>query len=267
MANLPTHRELGRAIEADAARTDVGVRRHRRWIAVNALIEVFHIAQRRGIISRFAVKGGFALEFRFRAEARASRDVDIVVSVAAMPILDTVVDVLRLDWSGFTFEIKGTPELREHSYRLQIAAHYQRQDWSTFELEIVFGEITEHDMVPPLDLVAYGLLTPTGIPCMTIAEQVAQKLHALTDPAESRPRDLIDVYLCTTRLPPDNDELRDLCTRVFAERATHAWPPVVEMREGWQAQLAEMIDNAQLDLTVDQVLEGVRALVKRLAEG
>jgi hypothetical protein len=70
----------------------MSVRRHRRWIAVNALIEIFHIAQQRGIIPSFIVKGGFALEFRFRKEARASRDVDVVVPIAVKETLDALVE-------------------------------------------------------------------------------------------------------------------------------------------------------------------------------
>jgi hypothetical protein len=266
MTRLPTNRELGRAVEAAAASDAVSVRRQRRWIAVSALIEVLHIAQQRKIIQGFLVKGGFALEFRFRGKARASRDVDIVLPIAAERILDAVVEVFRIGWSGFTFEIKGTPELREHSYCLQVGAHYQKQDWSTFQLELVFADIAGQDTLPPLDLSAYGLLTPTGIPCMTIAEQVAQKLHAVTDPAEDRPRDLIDIYLCVTRLPPNDDELREHCVRIFAERATHAWPPVVEMRDGWPRQLTDIITGSHLNLTPDEVFTGVRALVERLAQ-
>jgi hypothetical protein len=266
MTRLPTNRQLGRTVEAEAARADMSVRRHRRWIAVNALIEIFHIAQQRGIIPCFIVKGGFALEFRFRTEARASRDVDVVVPVTAEEILDAVVEVLRLEWSGFTFQINGRPELRDHSYRLQVTTQCQNQDWSTFDLELVFADVAGHDTVPPLDLATYGLLTPSGIPCMTIAEQVAQKLHAATDPGENRPRDLIDIYLGVTRLPPGYEELREACIRTFSERKAHDWPPAIEIRDGWSsAQLAGIIASSDLDLSVEEVFDGVRSLVARLA--
>jgi hypothetical protein len=49
----------------------------RRWIAVIAFVEVFKIANARGEVPAFLVKGGFAIEFRFRSKARSSRDVDI----------------------------------------------------------------------------------------------------------------------------------------------------------------------------------------------
>lgn len=264
MTQLPTNRELARTVEAASAREGVSIRRHRRWIAVSALIEVLHIGTERGIIPAFIVKGGFALEFRFRTEARASRDVDVVVPLTAHEILDAVVQVLRIDWSGFTFAIKGVPERREHSYRMELSALYKGREWSTFELELVFAEITGQDLIAPLDLPAYGLLAPTGIPCITISEQVAQKLYAVSDPAENRPRDLIDIYLCIRRIPPDHGELRAACTRIFSERAKQAWPPDISMRNGWQEILSNLIADSELELTTDEVLRGVQSLVAAL---
>jgi hypothetical protein len=100
---------------------------------------------------------------------------------------------------------------------------------------------------------------------MTIAEQVAQKLHAVTAAEENRPRDLIDIYLCVTRLPPDDGELHDACVKTFSERDTHAWPPTLQVRDGWSVQLTEIIATSELDLTVDEVFDGVRNLVGKLA--
>jgi len=265
MAHLPTNRELARTAETAAAREGRTIRRHRRWIAVNALIEVLHIGTRRGLIPGFIVKGGFALEFRFRTEARASRDVDVVVPLKAEDILDAFIQVLRIDWSGFTFAIKDIPERHEHSYRMEVIAQYQGREWSTFELELVFAEIIGHDLVEPLDLSAYGLLMPMDIPCMTIVEQVAQKVHAVSDPAENRPRGLIDIYLCIQRIPPDLVELRAACIRIFAERGKHQWPPEIAMRDGWPEILAALIVRSKLDLTIDDVLHGVQSLVADLA--
>lgn len=56
---------------------------------------------------------------------------------------------------------------------------------------------------------------------MTAAEQIAQKLHAVSDPNEHRPRDLIDIYLLAARLRPADAEVLDHCVRTFEDRATH----------------------------------------------
>lgn len=55
---LPTSKELSRAVDAAATSENRASRRVRRWIAVIALAQVFTIAQRRGVIPGYVVKGG-----------------------------------------------------------------------------------------------------------------------------------------------------------------------------------------------------------------
>ena len=258
MSDLPSSRALARAVE-DASKPDaIAIRRQRRWIAITALIELFQQGKNEGLIPAFLVKGGFALELRFRKEARASRDLDLVVPLSPEQVLDAVVRVLRLNWSGFRFSIKGEPERREHSYKFEVNASYKSVAWSTFEVELVFDEITDLEIVEPPNLESYGLLSARGVPCMTACEQIAQKLHAVSDAAENRPRDLIDIYLCATRLAPDVVELRSACVRKFDKRATHSWPPTIEAREGWAEALEGLIAKSELQLTVEEVVGGVQ---------
>jgi hypothetical protein len=262
--NLPTSKELSRAVDGAAAADGVSSRRVRRWIAVIALAQVFNIARVRGILPAFVVKGGFALELRFRGEARASRDIDIVLPLEREALMDAAVEALRIEWSGFAFRIKGTPDRRDHSFKFELNSLYQNKEWATFEVELVFGPVIDQDTIAPLDLSTFGLLQAAAIPCMTAAEQIAQKLHAASDPSENRPRDLIDIYLLDTRLRPSNADLLDQCMRTFEERASHAWPPNIELRDGWARQLQEMIDRLDLALNIDAILHSVRALVSRL---
>lgn len=261
---LPTSRELSKTVDTAAAADNVAARRVRRWVAVVALTQIFNIARARGIIPRFLVKGGFALELRFRGEARTSRDVDIVMPLDREALLDAAVAALRIEWSGFTFRVKGAPSRREHSFKFELNSLYQNRDWATFEVELVFGPVTEHDRIAPLALSTFGLLQPDDIPCMTAAEQIAQKLHAVSDPSEDRPRDLIDIYLLDTRLQPADTELLGHCLRTFDQRATHEWPPNVDLRAGWERQLREMLERVEPSLTIDEIVQGVRTLVARL---
>lgn len=85
---LPTNKQLGAVVDRAAAQTGVSARRQRRWIAVNALVEIFSIAASRGIIPSFLVKGGFAIEFRFLGAARSSRDLDLVIPLEPHALID-----------------------------------------------------------------------------------------------------------------------------------------------------------------------------------
>jgi len=261
---LPTNRQLGKLIEGAAADAGISIRRQRRWLAVSALVEIFSIAVSRAIIPSFVVKGGFALEMRFRKNARASRDVDVVVPMDPAALLDAAIEVLRIEWSGFTFGIKGQPERREHSFRFEVNALYRSAPWSTFDLELVFADVAGEDRIAAIDLGQYGLLEPSPIPCMTVAEQIAQKFHAVSDPQENRPRDLIDIFLLANRLAIDRSEVLDACRRTFEERGTHQWPPNIEVRGDWVEQLDAIIADSALEIDSAQVLSSVFQLLSKL---
>ncbi|MDQ2679566.1 MAG: nucleotidyl transferase AbiEii/AbiGii toxin family protein [Candidatus Eremiobacteraeota bacterium] len=236
----------------------------RRWVAVIALVQVFYAARARNIIGAFAIKGGYALELRLRSRARASRDVDMVLEPNRDQLADAVVEALRETWSEFTFGVKSGPEYREHSIRFEINARYRDREWSTFVLEVVEGEITEEDIVAPLDLQEFGLLRAESIPCINMSVQVAQKLHAVTDPSEDRARDLLDIFIIISTFECDDGAIKAAIVDVFNERKTHAWPTPIEMRDGWATQILETIKRDGFDFTLDQVLRGVRAFVLRL---
>jgi len=261
---LPTNKQLGEMVDRAAAQAGVSARRQRRWIAVNALVEIFSIAASRGIIPSFLVKGGFAIEFRFLGSARSSRDLDLVIPLEPHALIDAATEVLRIEWSGFTFRIKGHAERREHSFKFEVNALYQSRSWSTFEVELVFAEVHAEELVAAIDLTESGLLRPSPIPCMTVEEQIAQKLHAVSDPSEDRPRDLIDIHLFTTRLSPDRGDILAACVRTFERRATHHWPPTIRIRRGWAEQIDQLIADSELALKSSAVIASVFNLLSQL---
>src|SRR5699024_6128112 len=64
--------------------------------------------------------------------------------------------------------------------------------------------------------------------------QIAQKIHAVTDPLYARVHDLVDLQLLWTG-EPDLPTLHELCVRTFAWRKRQSWPPL-PLREmsGWE---------------------------------
>lgn len=176
-----------------AGRENIAERRLRRWIAITALIEALSIAYRLGTLPPFLIKGGFALELRFRARARSSRDVDIVLPLPKEELVDALIAALRNEWSGFSFRIKSPPDDRGHAHRLVIGSSYLTREWTTFDLDLVHGPVDDCEPVEPYDLTIFGLQAPSSMPCLSVIEQIAQKLHAVTSPGEDRAR--LDRYL------------------------------------------------------------------------
>jgi predicted nucleotidyltransferase component of viral defense system len=264
VTRLPSPKQLGRAVEKLAESEGLAVRRVRRRIATIALIQLFNLALGQSRLPPFMVKGGRALEFRFGSLARSSRDVDIVVFGARDDILEAAIAVLRDEWSGFSFVVATAPQERDHSYVFEVSADYNGADWARFELELIHGVVESWDDVPVSGFDALGLEAVDTIPCMTLAEQIAQKLHAVSDPDADRPRDLYDIYLMDGQCEqPDADLLRAAIAE-FDRRGRHSWPPEIALRENWGATLQELLNDDGLVGTPDMIVAAVRGLVLRI---
>jgi len=109
---------------------------------------------------------------------------------------------------------------------------------------------------------------PTVIECLPLRFQMAQKLHAVSSPRDpnDRFRDLIDLQLLDALHDQRRDpELREACESVFATRAEHTWPPMLNTRAGWAAGYRSLADELEMpDNDVDAAVETVRALIDRI---
>ena len=83
-----------------------------------------------------------------------------------------------------------------------------------------------------------GLSVPSPVRCLNLSEQVAQKLHACTGPySAGRTRDVLDILLIELLGKLDLKGVRVAAEGVFGERATHAFPPTVQIAAEWQPEL------------------------------
>lgn len=69
---------LERLVQALSAEEGVATERMRRWVSTMALLSALERVG--GYQDRFLLKGGVALELRFKLRARATRDVDLIVT-------------------------------------------------------------------------------------------------------------------------------------------------------------------------------------------
>lgn len=74
---------------------------------------------------------------------------------------------------------------------------------------------------------------------LSLRYQIAQKIHACTDPLDgqrvnSRARDLVDLQILGQLMKPDDlPSVRRACVEIFEGRCGHAWPPDVVVPEAW----------------------------------
>jgi predicted nucleotidyltransferase component of viral defense system len=216
--------------------------RLRRWVSFLALCGVLERAVGDGILENYSLKGGVALELRFADGARATKDIDIGVPGERHQRLQTFQEAVALGFDEFTFQVKGKPLNMDKvdAVRLELAIRYRSRAWQTIEVDLGSQGTDRVDLVEPVipGLTAMGLRVPSPIRCLNLTEQVAQKLHACTGPySQGRARDILDILLIELLGKVSRTEVRVAAEAVFAHRATHSFPPVVQIPTEWQPEL------------------------------
>ena len=212
--------------------------RLRRWVSFLALCGALERAVNEGILDGYDLKGGVALELRFAEGARATKDIDIGVPVERTKRLRAFQDAVALGFDDFTFLLKGKPLNMDKvdAVRLELAIRYRTRAWQTIEVDLgPSGRGAVELVVPAIrGLDAMGLRVPSPVRCLNLSEQVAQKLHACTGPyAAGRARDVLDILLIYLLGKLDMKAVRTAAQQVFAERATHEFPPTVQIAAEW----------------------------------
>jgi hypothetical protein len=102
---------------------------------------------------------------------------------------------------------------------------------------------------------------------LNLAEQVAQKLHACIGPAAAgRARDVLDILLIDALGRLDYAAAADAARGVFAERATHPFPPAFTMPPEWGSEREAMARELGFVLrTAAEIEQGLLQVIQILA--
>ena len=143
------------------------------------------------------------------------------------------------DRVAFTAQIRATrthdpglprPQYVTHPYRISII--FLGKQWSRLEVEVSDPEIDAHafrrraidyGLLRFNDYFGFGALEPVEL--VDLEYQIAQKIHAVSDPLYQRAHDLVDLQLLWAA-NPDKQILLDLCLRTFTWRDQQPWPPL-----------------------------------------
>ncbi|WP_291408061.1 nucleotidyl transferase AbiEii/AbiGii toxin family protein [Actinophytocola sp.] len=196
----------------------------------------------------FIVKGGTAMQLRLGIRARATTDLDVIFRGRMNAWLERFDDATASHaWHGFTVERKAPPTeidvpgLGYQPWRVALQIRYEGRDFGSTSLEVAIDEPTgaHHELVEPegIVLAKFAIDPPRLVPCLDAPYQIAQKLHACTEPlpdGNDRVRDLIDIWLLEGLLTSEDlPVVRAAALDTFARRAKHAWPPSVTPSHSW----------------------------------
>ena len=228
----------------------------------------------------FIVKGGTAMQLRLGIHARATTDLDVVFRGRLEEWLDRFDSAIAdRTWQGFTVTRKTEPvpiEIRGLGYRpwrVPLQIRYEGREFGSTSLEVAIDETsaTHHELIEPsgIALATFAIDPPQLVPCLDLPYQIAQKLHACTEPlpeGNDRVRDIIDIWLLEALLDSiDLATVRSAVTETFRRRQNHRWPPEVASSDSWARDYAGLItEYPDAPPTIDAAVDYLARLIERI---
>lgn len=209
----------------------------------------------------FLLKGGTLLQHRLNATARATKDVDGLVRGDMDAFFKVLEEVLDEPWGPLTLrrgevEVIDVPTKLVKPRRFDIILNLRGVTWRRIQFEVSPDEAgigREREFIEPPPLAGFGLPDPDVLVGIAMRFQIAQKLHAVSDPHEpprsinDRARDIVDLLLLRDLVAvtgmPTMAEVREAAVAVFEARAaeaaklgrpTRSWPPTLVAYAHWK---------------------------------
>jgi len=226
-----------------------------------------------------AIKGGSAMALRYGRRTRFTQDLDAARVKPLAQFRSDFEDALAAGWAGFTGRLieKAAPRPAQvpRAYVMQpfeVKLAYRGQPWCTVKFELGHNEIGDADE-PEYQLaddlaalfIDIGLDAPQPVRVMPAHHQIAQKLHAVSEPGSERARDLVDLQLLDKGEHLDLHAVRLTCERLFQYRRQQPWPPAIEAGIGWDMLYQAAAEDVDVLAELDAAVTWVNELVERIA--
>ncbi len=201
----------------------------------------------------FLLKGGVLLQHRLNVPARATKDVDGLVRGDLDEFLLAIESALTAPWGPLALrrtavEIVNMPTKIIKPRRFDIILELRGVTWRRIQFEVSSDEAgigQDHEAIEAAPLSGFGLPDPEMLVGIALRFQIAQKIHAVSDPHDppdsinDRARDIVDLLLLRDLAAisgrPTPREIQDAAIAVFESRAEEAarlgyparpWPPL-----------------------------------------
>jgi hypothetical protein len=216
------------------------------------------------------LKGGYAMELRFRPKARTTRDLDLTLGDPVgsealagrlVEVHETLMDAAGRDIGDF-FEFTIPPARSELTAApggggvFNVIAKTAGREFARFHIDIGFGDaiIGGPERLDGDDLLAFAAIPPPIALAIPKAQQFAEKVHAYTFPwtdrENTRSRDLVDMVLLIERGELDHYAVRRAVHETFAHRRGHEVPPALSPPpRAWAAEFPAMAAEAGISTT------------------
>jgi len=231
--------------------------------------------------SLFLLKGGTMLQYRLPGMSRTTQDVDGLVRGDLDEFLRKLDAALAEPWGPLVMtrgemEEILVPARIVNPRRFDIKVTFKGVTWRRVQVEISHdegGAGAQSEEIPSPSLAGFGLPTPDRLIGLPMAYQIAQKIHASTDPHDpphqvnDRARDVVDLSLlrdlATRTGHPALEQIRDAVIDIFAARAVEAetagilprtWPAVLTAYPHWSESYADAAESAGITLGLEEAV-------------
>lgn len=240
----------------------------------------------------FLLKGGTLLQHRLGMSARATSDIDGLVRGDIDEFLVALDEALSEPWGPITLtrsevEVVKTPTRVIQPRRLYVHVSLRGQPWRKVQIELApdeggAGDSPETVIAP--DLAGFGLAGPDELAALAMRYQIAQKIHACTDPHDpptwvnDRPRDIVDLILLrelvTAEGTPSLAEIAEATRAVFEARAADArklkrtprsWPAVAVAHPHWPDDFDRAAKDGGVALELNEAVALVNGWLVEIA--
>ena len=243
--------------------------------------------------AHFLLKGGTYLQYRLGTTGRTTKDVDGLIRGDLEEFLTALDSALRQPWGPLTLSRTeaeaidaGGRVIKPRRFWVKLAI--KGKVWRSIKVEIAGDEAgagNEHDVLSSVNLDHFGLPTPEQLLGIAVRFQIAQKLHACTDPHQpptepnDRARDIADLLLLRDLVRLEGKitpaDIGAACAALFQARAHEAttlgrpprpWPPVVTAHPHWHGDYDRVATESGIGLALSDAVAEVNGWIIELEE-
>ena len=231
------------------------------------------------------LKGGYAMELRYRPKARTTKDIDLSISASPSDlnlqarlaqIRDDLQEAAETDLGDYLVfriaeartELQGAPQ---GGARFPVEALMAGRRFGSFHIDVGIGDALygTPERLRGDDLLAFAGIAPAEALAIPRAQQFAEKIHAYTYPwtdrTNTRSRDLIDLLVLLERDSPSPTEVRESLRATFCARKTHEVPTTLPAPpDEWESEFAAMA--REVDLSTHDLHAGFALLTEYWTE-
>ncbi len=206
---------------------------------------------------QWLVKGGVALDYRLREQARTTMDLDLVWRAGRDEIARHMIAMQSLQHEDyFTFTATGVPVtnidggLRASRYRVTAELAGRRFEEVTIDVGFDYPFSLDPDLLTGHGLLSFAGISSPVVPAIKLERHLAEKLHAYTRLYEgqrvsTRVKDFVDMFLIGTIARFTAGDVRRALQDVFDERQTHSLPHAIPRPpSAWQVPFRTLAEES-----------------------